>query len=119
MALWRTTCGGRSVVRMIPSSHRAQARSIGIFQFADIARPAIMPQHLDRFGINLLRLRPRLGGVLLQEMADEQRNVIEPLAQAGHLDRDDGQPIVEILAEIAALDFLAERLRWSPPARAH
>ena len=31
---------------------------------------------------------------------DEQRDVVGPLAQRRHLDRDDREPVVKILAEV-------------------
>ena len=43
-------------------------------------------------------------------MLDQQRNVFRALAQRRHVDRDDGQAEVQILAEVALLDFCLEVL---------
>ena len=43
-------------------------------------------------------------------MLDEERHVLHPLAERGQHDRDDVQPVVEILAEAAALHLALEVL---------
>ena len=47
-------------------------------------------------------------GHLVQEMVDQEWDVFEPLAQGGHLDRHDVQPVEEIFAESAGGDGLGE-----------
>jgi hypothetical protein len=40
---------------------------------------------------------------------NQQRDVVEALAESGHLNGDDAETIVQVLAKSAALDFVAER----------
>ena len=79
-------------------------------QLTHIALPAVLLERFDRFGVDLLWLGRGLRGVLREEVMDEQGNVIEPLAERGHFDRDDAEPVVKILAELAGLDLLVQRL---------
>src|SRR5690606_20805372 len=45
---------------------------------------------------------------LLDDVLDEQRDVAGPLAQRWDLQRDDVQAVVQVLAEVPALDLLLE-----------
>ncbi len=47
-------------------------------------------------------------GHLVEEVIDEERDVFQPLAQGGHLDRDDVEPVEEVFAEPAGGDGLGE-----------
>ena len=68
----------------------------------------VVHQHADGF------LRQRLAGQvvvpagLLDEVPGQQRDVLAPLAQRRQRDRDDVQAVVEVLAELAFLDHLAQ-----------
>ena len=44
----------------------------------------------------------------LQVVAQQQQHVVAALAQRRHRDLDDVQPVVQILAELPALDLLAQ-----------
>ena len=49
-----------------------------------------------------LRMRLARGrGIALGEMGDEFGNVLPPLGEARHLDGNDAEPVIEILAEAA------------------
>jgi len=72
--------------------------------------PAVLREHLDCLGVNLLWLGPGLSRILLQEVADQQRDVVRSLAQRGHLNRDHSQAVVKVFAEVSAFDLVAERL---------
>ena len=52
-----------------------------------------------------------LGSVLHEEVLDQQRDVVLAVAQRRHVDVDDVEPVVEVLAEPALLD-LAARSRF-------
>src|SRR5262249_24369668 len=51
-----------------------------------------------------------LAAEVVHVMAYEQRNILGALAQRGHIDRDDGEPEVEVFAETTFLDFFLEIL---------
>src|SRR3989449_11680652 len=46
-----------------------------------------------------------LAVVLLEEVVDEEGDVRAPLAQRGHDDGDDLEPVEEVLAEVPGLDL--------------
>ncbi|MNZ11188.1 hypothetical protein D3C78_280510 [compost metagenome] len=78
-------------------------------QLAHVARPVVVAQRHDRGGVEadgtaLLVLHAR------DELVDQQRDVFHPLAQRRHLDGEDVEAVVEILAEAAGLDHLFEVL---------
>ena len=50
-------------------------------------------------------LDPAARLVLVQGVAKEQRDVLDPLAKRGHADRDEVEPLVEIAPESALLDL--------------
>ena len=49
-----------------------------------------------------------MSGRTLQEVLDEERHVLPALAERRQPDLDDGQPVVEILAEAARRHLVAE-----------
>ena len=72
-----------------------------VLQLADVARPAVADQHVirrrrDRLDVALVPLP-----VLLEEVLAEQRDVLGPLAQRRHAQRDRVDAEVEILAQLA------------------
>ena len=54
---------------------------------------------LHRRRVDGLGAASGLGGEALHEVVDERRNVLAPLTQSGHVERDHGQAEVEVLAE--------------------
>ena len=62
-------------------------------------------ERLHGFGIDACHLAPVLGGEFAQEVVDQQRDVLAPLAQGRQAQPDDVQSIEEILAESALLHF--------------
>ena len=52
--------------------------------------------------------RPTLAAVLLHEVLHERRDVLSPLAQRRHRDREDVEPVPEVLAEAAGLHLLVQ-----------
>ena len=78
-------------------------------QLADIARPVVLTQRHDRARVEadraaLLVLHAR------DQLAHQQRNVLDALAQRCHLDGEDVEAVVQVLAEAALLDHLLEVL---------
>src|ERR1700682_3639809 len=57
-----------------------------------------------RAGAGAVDALPPLGGEAGDEVADELRHVLKPLAQWGHPDGEHVQPVIEVLAEAAFID---------------
>src|SRR5262249_8693617 len=79
-----------------------------IFKLADIAGPIVHLEQLSRFGRYRFHPQPKLTNESLEHVIDEQRNILTPIAQARHHDRDDIQPPVEVITELAGLDRLLQ-----------
>src|SRR5207249_6256160 len=79
-------------------------------QLAYVDRPDIRAQELQRAGRVAENRLARLLGVLAQEVLGEQRQVFAALAQWRHADGHAVEAVVEVLAEAAILDQLAEIL---------
>ena len=75
------TWGGRSVVADDAVVAKRAGPLDGVFQFADIARPAVVGEHIHGFRIDFFRLGAGVRRVFLKEVIDEQRDVVEPLAE--------------------------------------
>ena len=79
-----------------------------VLELADVARPPVLLQHRHRRVGDALDLLPEPRVVALQEELGELRDVLGALAQRRQLDRDDVDPVVEVLAEAPFLDRLLE-----------
>ena len=79
-------------------------------QLADVALPAIPLQRLERGRRDALRPLVVLAAEMLHEVPHEQRDVFGTFAQRRHVDRNHGEPEVQVLAEVALLDFFLEVL---------
>ena len=95
------------IVKRVPGRHDHRALD-DVAQLADVAGPGIRLQrgHVvpgDRLDALAERLRE-----LLDEAPDQQRNVLGPLAQRRHADREDVEPVVQVLAERPRRDQLLE-----------
>ena len=75
-----------------------------VFEFAHVARPGVFGQ--QRLGLGREGFGRGLGGlgVLAQEVPRQRWDVFAALAQRRHLDLDDVEPVVEVLAEQALAD---------------
>ena len=60
--------------------------------------------------MNVLRLEVVLAREQVGEVADQRRDVVAPLAQRRHVDRDDVEAVEQVLAERALVDLLFEVL---------
>ena len=74
----------------------------------DIARPVISLQSVDHILWNFFYLLSYLCVVLPDKMSDQHGNIIFALPQRRYLDREDIQPIVEILPETAFLNSFSQ-----------
>src|SRR6185436_7786492 len=101
----------REVVAVDHLAVAHQHRSLeGVLELADVARPVVAGQHVDRGRRNALDAARMLAGELLEEVIDEQQQVGLPLAQRRDEDGEDVEPVVEILAEGAGGDRLLQVL---------
>ena len=57
-----------------------------VLELADVARPVVVHQQVERVRRHLEHSAAVLLAVLLEEVLDEQRNVLAPLAQRRQLD---------------------------------
>src|SRR5439155_18238291 len=72
-----------------------------ILQLANVAGPIVSLKQLQCLRPYVPDLFSGHLRVALDQVFDEQRNVVRPLAQRGSLDWEDAQPVEEILAECA------------------
>src|SRR6185503_20120888 len=76
-----------------------------VLELTHISRPVIALEPLDRRRLEALRRQPLLLGDV-EEVPDEIRNILQPLAQRRQAQRHDVQTIEQILAEQALIDLL-------------
>ena len=76
-----------------------------MFELTHIARPGIDAEQLLRVCRKGARRLAFAFGAR-HEMIRQQRNVIHPIPQRGHMDRRAGQPVIEILPQGAGLHRL-------------
>ena len=73
-----------------------------VFQFAHVAMPGVIPQPRHGPGFHALDGLVFLAAELVQEVLHQQRYVFHPFPQGRGVDREDGQPVVEVLPEAPA-----------------
>ena len=105
---WRATiCGGRfsgSITGPGGGDHRLLD---DVLELAHVPRPVVGEQPRQGQPRDRPARQPALGQ-LLEEVLHEQRDVLEPVAERGQLDREDVEPVVQVLAEPAGGDGLGE-----------
>src|SRR5262249_59192802 len=70
-----------------------------VLELADIARPGVALEHRARLGIDAVDRLALFSRESRDEMADELRQGLEPLAQRPHPDRKEVEPAIEVLPE--------------------
>ena len=78
----------------------------GVLQLTHVAGPGVAGQQLERFLAYTVDAPTLFGGEPRQEMQRQLGHILEPVAHRRHPDREDVQPVVEVLAEPAVLDEL-------------
>src|SRR5438309_11475189 len=74
----------------------------GVLQLTDVARPVILEE--DAHGVSRdFDFASVLEGELGEEMTDEHRDLLAPLAQRGDPDLEDVQAVVQIFPELMGL----------------
>ena len=77
-----------------------------VFEFANIARPIPPSERLHNVRRNRFDLSIHAAGVLSDEVADEQRNVLAALPQRRDRDGENSQAVVEVAAKLAVGNHL-------------
>ncbi|EDP64347.1 hypothetical protein BAL199_08998 [alpha proteobacterium BAL199] len=77
-----------------------------MLQLAHITRPAVCSQARRQTGIDRADIDCVPGGVAVTEMFEQNRDVLGAVAQRRDRDRCDGEAVVQVFAEPAALGFL-------------
>ena len=83
-----------------------------VLELAHVARPVVVHQQVERFRRELEFGTRVLLAVLLEEVLHQQRDVVLALAQRRQLDRDDVQPVEQVLAEASVFHLAASDRRW-------
>ena len=80
-----------------------------VLQFADVPRPAVRLQLLDRAGCEPANLPARLAHELLQEVVGQDGHVVEAVAERRHVELHHLEAVEEVAAEGAVAYRLFER----------
>ena len=72
-----------------------------VLELADVARPVVAHQHLQRFRVDAFDLLLQLAREPAHEELGQRRDVFLAVAQRRHVDRDDVEPVEEVFAEAA------------------
>ncbi len=83
-----------------PGRSRQHNRTVnGMFQLADVARPAIVEQMAARAGTQHHAGQPQPQSALLAKIARQQHHIIAALAQRRHKERENAQAMEQIGAK--------------------
>ena len=80
----------------------------GRLQLAHVAGPRVFEHHLARVGRESAYEARGVARVLLQEEVDQDGDVVAALAQRRHVDGEDVDAVVEVVAEAAVRDHRAQ-----------
>src|SRR3990167_4348987 len=72
-----------------------------VLELADVPGPPVLLEDGEGLGRHPPDALAELGGDLLDEVRDERRDVLATLAKRWQMDRDDVQPVEEVLAQRA------------------
>src|SRR6185436_1851905 len=92
----------------------------GVFELANVPRPSVALQRAHGGGLEPPDVLLELLREAIDEVRGERNDVLLALAQRRHLHVDDVEPVVQVLAELAAVDRLFEVLvRGGDQAHVH
>ena len=95
---------------LLPSRHDHRPLQ-HIAHLANVSRPRVLEQALQRIVLELCRRVGEVGAQLLDEVSDELEQIFAPpRSQRGQNHRHDAQAVIQILAEIPGGDFADEVL---------
>ena len=81
-----------------------------VAELADVARPVVLAQRVERVLSHLNVGASVLCAELLEELLDQRGDVLLAVAQRRNEEGDDVEPVEEVFAEVAAGDLLFEVL---------
>jgi hypothetical protein len=80
-----------------------------VAQLAHVARPVVGAQRREERGVGLhLRRHPALAADLLDQRGDDERQVVEALAQRREVHRDHREAVVQVRAKAPGVDLAAQ-----------
>src|SRR5262245_25293346 len=79
-----------------------------VFQLANVPWPIVLSEQVERIGRELEIRFSVLVTVLVQEMLHQQRNVVLSISKRWQLNRDDVQPVEQILAKLSFFHHLPQ-----------
>src|SRR5262245_57481633 len=98
----------RDLRKLVHSEHGRVSENHGpkhcVLELTDIAGPSVAADHGHRLRLDAVDGLALLGGKSCDEMADEFREILKPLAQRRHPDGEDVQSVIEVLAEAPLID---------------
>src|SRR5580698_3205760 len=77
-------------------------------QLANVSRPGVGAQLLEGFRGDLAHFPPQLATETKQIVTHEHQEIVPALAQRGEMDGEDGQPVVQVRAELLLYDSRLE-----------
>ena len=80
-------------------------RSMKFFEFPHIAGPVVFHEDIHALGTDVLDLGVGGARVILEEFTTQKRNVRRDVAQRGHVDGYDVEPVIEVLAKVPPFDL--------------
>ena len=72
-----------------------------VAKLADVARPVVPPHALHCLLADGGRMQAHRGGDLRDQVLDKEVEILQPLPERRKLDREDADPVEEVLAEPA------------------
>ncbi len=79
-----------------------------VFKLADVAGPSVLFEDIDGFFFEMQEGFAVFLGVLVEEVLGEERDIVGAFAECGDVDLDHIEPIVQVFAETALFDLLAQ-----------
>src|SRR4029077_7308174 len=79
-----------------------------VLQLADVSRPRMGTERLPRLARDHIDAAIQAAGKLADEVIDECVDVLRPLPEGRHRDREDVQAVVQIVTEAALFDHPGE-----------
>src|ERR1700730_4903516 len=96
----------RKILKLDSTSFTERAGPLdGVFKLAYISRPSVTDKALHCFHIDILLLGAGLRSIFLKEVIHQERDILQAFPERRELDRNDCQPVIEILAKSAGFGF--------------
>src|SRR6266436_2042923 len=80
----------------------------GVLQFTDVSRPAVLQEEIASLRTEACLTPSHPARELAQEVVGQHEDIVRPLPQGWEMDAEDGEPVVEIIAETAIHDGLLQ-----------